>query len=148
MPLSPDATPGELPVFRQNALAFLTTHGYGSPALSDTGHIIFLADGLTFCLLLDEDDPEYVRICLPNFYQCDAHQDASLAASVASKCQPRFKLGEYVLAESWVSAQVPLLMDTPDFLTQDRMFRLTQLLRTMAQDFVETLRAAQAVART
>ncbi|OZI37992.1 hypothetical protein CAL29_06440 [Bordetella genomosp. 10] len=132
-----------LAAFRQELLAFLVAHGYGSPSCSG-GLVQFKADGLTFCVLLDDGDPEYVRISLPNFHYCDTMIQTRLAELVAADCQRRYKLGEYTVVGQWVSAQVPLLIDTPGFLTQERLFRLTQSLRTMAQDFVERMKAPAA----
>lgn len=135
--------PQALSAFRQETLAFLRDNGYGSPtAASD--HLLFQADGLTFCVLLDEQDPEYVRISLPNFHRCESTIERQAAELVAAECQRRYKLGEYTIVDHWVSAQVPLLVDTSEFLTRDRLFRLTQSLRSMAQDFVEALRATLA----
>jgi len=135
--------PTSLAGFRHELLAFLRTHGYGSPSSSEE-RVQFKADGLIFCVLLDDGDPEYVRISLPNFHHCHTMTETRLAEFVAADCQRRYKLGEYTVAQQWVSAQVPLLIDTPEFLTTDRLFRLTQSLRTMAQDFVERMKASEA----
>lgn len=133
--------------FRESTMEFLRAHGYGSPRVNTAGQILFESNELTFCVFFDPDDVEYVRLCLPNFYHCNHAALVPLAVAVGTDCQQRYKLGQYTVTEEWVSAQVPLLMDTPEFWTQDRLFRLTQSLRTMAQHFVETMRGAVAAAR-
>ena len=131
---------------RHAILAFLLAQGYGAPAFDPAGNLVFHAEGLTFCMLFDDLDTEYVQISLPNFYLIDSEEEAGYASKTARICQRAFKLGVYQVSAtpgSWVSATVPLLMHDASFFTTDRLYRLTHLLRTMAEDFVRALQTRQ-----
>lgn len=131
--------------FRSTALAILREQGYGSPAIDEDGDIRFRVDGLGFYLLLDDEDPEYVRISLPNFYPIDTADELARADVVAMQCQQHLKFGGYVVPPApgrSVSASVPLLVPDAAFITSERMFRLTHLLRKMAEEFVEGMNRA------
>lgn len=70
---------------------YLREEGY-VPKIDDDGDVIFKKEGLTFILFGAEDDPEFFRIALPNFWEIESEEERQRVMTAAAVVNANVKV--------------------------------------------------------
>ena len=89
---------------------YLAEEGYSPKADSD-GDITFKYEGLTFCLFAAENDKEFFRLALPNFWSIDNEEERRKVLAAANTATASIKVGKVFMVNNNVWASVELLID-------------------------------------
>lgn len=93
---------------------FLECEGY-RPTLDDAGDVMFRCQGRCYFLMVDDDDPAYFRLLLPNFWSIDDDLEHRRALLAAADVTAEIKVAKiYVLGEDTQAAAEMFLADIHD----------------------------------
>lgn len=110
-------------------MSYLREEGY-VPKLDDDGDIVFKAEGLTLIVFAAEDDQEYFRIVVPNFWSIDNEEERARATHAANRVTAQMKVGKIQLVNDNVWSSVELLIDPIE--NFDRVFKRSLRILTAA----------------
>lgn len=96
-------------------LEYLTDEGY-RPQRDADGDVVFKAEGLTYYLIVDEQDAQYFRLLHPNFWSIDSPEELLQAFEAASFASRQTKVAKVYLRDDAknTSASVEMFLDPPD----------------------------------
>jgi len=63
---------------------FLAAEGY-RPYIDEDGDVVFKSEGLTFVIITEEGDEEFVSLVLPNFWSIDSKEELARALMAANE---------------------------------------------------------------
>jgi len=89
---------------------YLAEEGY-VPKVDSDGDIIFKHEGLTYCIFASENDKEFFRIALPNFWSIDSEEERRKVLVAANTATGGVKVGKVFTVENNVWATVEMLID-------------------------------------
>ncbi len=116
---------------------YLKTEGY-SPTADSDGDVVFKHEGLTYIIFAAEDDKEYFRIALPNFWRIENEQERQKVIAAAVDATAGVKVGKVYPVGNNVWASVELLIDPIEGFS--KVFRRSLLiLRASVQRFREKM---------
>jgi hypothetical protein len=93
---------------RISALAeYLKSEGY-VPKIDEDGDLSFKYEGSTYWILLDESDPEFFRIALPNFWDIENDEERRKIVNAAVRASSDVKVGKVYPVEddTWASVEI------------------------------------------
>lgn len=89
---------------------YLRQEGY-VPKLDGDGDVQFKYEGMTCCLFSDEDDREYFRVVLPNFWPIESQDERVQAIAAAGVVTAGIKVGKVIIVKDNVWSSVEMLID-------------------------------------
>lgn len=84
------------------------------PEVDPDGDISFKHEGLTFVVLLTEDDPEYYQVLLPNFWPLESEAERQVALHACDEINRAVKLVKLYTVEGNLFAGVESAYDTSE----------------------------------
>jgi hypothetical protein len=79
---------------RERARAYvdiLAAEGY-RPQMDEDGDVIFKSEGLTFVIITEEEDEEYVSLVLPNFWSIESEEELARVLKAANEVNRSIKV--------------------------------------------------------
>jgi len=92
---------------------FLQAEGY-VPHYDPDGDIVFKSEGMTFLLFASEDDEEYFRMSLPNFWPIESSEERQRVLAAACRVNAELKVVKVYPVDDNVWASVELLFGSPE----------------------------------
>jgi hypothetical protein len=92
-------------------MLYLSTQGY-KPETDADGDIKFKKEGKTFFILIDEDDPKYFRVALPNFWDIKEENRPAILVS-CNAASYRCKSVKVVAMDKTVWAFAEMFLSEP-----------------------------------
>jgi hypothetical protein len=86
---------------------FLTQEGY-RPSIDEDGDILFKSEGKTLCLSFDEQDEQFVRLYMPNFWGIDDEEERRLVEQACLETTKSMKVAKVFPIEDSVWTAVEL----------------------------------------
>ncbi len=99
-------------VLRTRYAGYLAAAGYGS-TVDDAGDLSFEVDGHTFYLIIDDDDPCYFRLLLPNFCGLADAPTCDRASAAAAEVCAEIKVAKVYVHAGEVSAAAEMFLADP-----------------------------------
>jgi hypothetical protein len=115
-------------------LRHLKSEGY-SPDVDDDGDLHLKFEGLNYYVFLDQQDPEFYRICLLNFWSIDDEIERNQVINAAQKATSKTKVAKVFTVRDDTWASIELFLDGPEQMTE--VFRRSM---TALQSAVRTFR--------
>ena len=86
---------------------FLQEEGY-RPTVDDDGDLLFKAEGKTFIIFVNEEDPTFFRLVFPNFWPIEDEDEYAKVLDAANLATARTKVTKiYSVNDNvWASAEV------------------------------------------
>ena len=124
---------------RERLLEALTNRGC-DPKTDEDGDIVFLQNRLTFLIVLEEEDPQFVRLLLPAIWRIGDPDEIDGARLAAMEVSKRVKLARVFMLyddESvWIGADGYVFCDTSLGELLDRLIACSLRARDV---FIETM---------
>jgi hypothetical protein len=116
-------------------LNFLREEGY-TPNIDEDGDVRFRYEGGTYYIIIMEDDPEYLRILYPNFWEIESDAELSRAYRAASTVNRTTKIAKIYINrnEGNISMVAESLMAKQDDY-RSWFQRLLNIIGTARRDF-------------
>ncbi|MGI6632707.1 MAG: hypothetical protein ACOX5M_06605 [Bacillota bacterium] len=89
---------------------YLREEGY-APKLDGDGDVQFKFEGLTYCIFAEEDDREYFRISLPNFWPIESEEERRQVVVACNEATAGVKVGKVYPVGDNVWASLEMLID-------------------------------------
>lgn len=118
---------------------FLTRQGYQVDTQS--GSLVFSSEGLTYAVLPDDQDPQFVQILFPKFWVCRSSEEQSFAYRAAVTASADTKAEKIILLDANVSAVAEMFSSSAEN-TQAIFFRVLSTLRSAAGRFQDEMNRA------
>ncbi len=112
---------------------YLREEGY-VPKLDSDGDVSFKYEGMTCCALAQEQDREYFRVVIPNFWPIESEDERIRAIAAAGKVTAGLKVGKVLIVGDNVWASVEMLID-PIELFRNVFARVMRILMACIQQF-------------
>lgn len=125
---------------RQLYLDFLTEEGY-RPTTDDDGDIVFKREGKTYVLFVDDDDPTFFRLVLPNFWPIESEEERTLAYQAATVATGQTKVAKVYGVQDNLWASVELFLERPEQFTA-HFTRSLNAIAVAVDGFVSIMRAS------
>jgi hypothetical protein len=94
---------------------FLAAEGY-RPQMDEDGDVIFKSEGLTFVIITEEEDEEYVSLVLPNFWSIESEEELARALKAANEVNRSIKAAKIFVRKdgknTW--AAVEMFVKSPE----------------------------------
>lgn len=119
---------------------YLQAEGY-VPRIDEDGDVVFKAEGVTYILFGAEDDPDYFRLAVPNFWRIgdDDERLRVLVAAAAITAQMKVAKVQVLRDSVWVSVEM-FVSPIENF---TRVFpRSLRMLQATMREFREAMEAA------
>lgn len=130
---------------QQQYLEFLRTEGY-RPELDAVGDIRLKIEGRVYFVVLEEEDPGYVRLLFPNFWSIETPEERRVALEACERATARTKVAKVFLSRDDTSAAFEMLCAGPESFTA--VFpRALRILRTAVDHYVKHMREARTAPR-
>lgn len=81
--------------------------------MDEDGDVQFKSEGLSFFMAIDEGDPEYMRIVLPNIWSLDSNQERGRALMAADGTNRTVKVMKVFTARNNVWASIESFVASP-----------------------------------
>lgn len=94
---------------------YLTEEGY-KPSIDEDGDVVFKREGRSYFISVSEQDPEYFRVVLPNFWSIENEEERAKVLAAASWSNYRSKVSKVytVKDNTWASVEL-FVKDPKDF---------------------------------
>ena len=119
-------------------LNYLKEEGY-APKLTERNDVVFKAEGKTFIVSTDDNDEQFLRLLLPNFYEIESDTEMNKAFRVANKINRSVKVGKVMIMDDnhvWAFAE-QFIDSSPDL--DDFFNRTIKVVRKAADDFASEM---------
>lgn len=109
--------------------ALLRADGY-SPEIDEDGDVRFKYEGSNIIILLDDEDPSFVRVCLPNFLKIASDEHRSRVLAAVNEANRQVKVGKAFITKEHCWAAVEAFIPDAAYLGSflKRYLRILQLL--------------------
>ncbi|WP_250631038.1 hypothetical protein [Rhodoflexus caldus] len=117
---------------------YLRSEGY-VPRLDEEGDVVFKFEGKFFVVTTDDNDPQFLRVVMPNFWEIESEQEKRLALEVANQVNERIKVSKVVVKRNnhvWAMAE-QFIDSSPDL--EDFFKRTIRVLKAAADDFAQRM---------
>ena len=86
---------------------YLTQEGY-RPEIDNDGDVVFKKEGKNYFISVDENDPEFFRIVLPNFWSIENTEERSRVLAAADESNRKSKVSKVftVRDDTWASIEI------------------------------------------
>jgi len=121
-------------------VAFLRTEGY-VPTTDEDGDIRFKCEGWLYLVVFDEDDPQYFRLILPNFYSAEDDTSRREAIEAANKATAATKVAKLFLLDDGSASATVELFATPLEAVLPVFVRSLGAIKAAVRSFIETIEA-------
>lgn len=120
---------------------YLRDEGY-QPKIDGDGDVVFKAQSLTYILFADEDDREYYRLTIPNFWPIESEKERAQAYAAAGKATAQMKVAKVSVVKDNLWASVEMLIDPIENFT--KVFeRSLRILQASVEVFRDEMNAAR-----
>lgn len=92
----------EITPMAQAYFEFLAAEGY-RPKYDSDGDVVFKAEGILFCVLIDENDPEYLYLVVPNVKEIEDEKEQKDVLECLIDMQISYKGFKFILSSAHVS---------------------------------------------
>ncbi len=117
---------------------YMDAEGYRS-RIDQDGDLEFKLDGFTYFIIVQEDDPEYFRIALPNIWPIESEQERLEVFAAANKATADTKVCKVFAMEDNVWISVELFV--PDQDAAKAVFRRSlSTIKTAMDEFVSLMK--------
>ncbi len=117
---------------------FLKEEGY-VPRYDADGDIVFKVEGMSYVLFPSEDDDEYFRLSLPNFWKIESDEERQRALVAACRVNAEIKVVKVYPVADNVWASVEMLFDPPDAF-KPVFSRALRVIRAGVEHFASIMR--------
>jgi hypothetical protein len=143
LPLSAQVTK---PYLQDMYMGYLKEQGY-TPSIDEDGDVRFKYEGGTYYIIVDENDPTFLHILYPNFWEIESPIELAQAKNAVSYVNRTAKIAKIYL----VRDDVDLSISAESLLNQPEDFkicfaRMLRCIRTARDEFREEMRAANGAA--
>lgn len=117
---------------------YLRNEGY-VPRIDEDGDVVFKYEGKFFVVTTDNNDPQFLRVVMPNFWVVESEQEKRLAMEVANQVNERIKVSKVVVKRNnhvWAMAE-QFIDSTPDL--EDFFNRTIRVLKGAADEFAQRM---------
>ncbi len=94
-------------------LEYLQSEGF-RPEIDKDGDVRFGYEGKVFFIIIDESDPQFFRIVMPNFWKIDNDDECGRALSAISHSNGLSKVAKCFLVRGNVWASIELFFGEPE----------------------------------
>lgn len=116
---------------------YLQKEGY-TPQLDDDGDIVFKCEGGTYCVILEDRDDDFYRICYPSFWSIDSEAERAAVTRAADAASAKTKVAKVFTVRDNTWASIELFLDSPSTFTS--VFkRSLSALQTSVRNFREAI---------
>ena len=131
----------------QKYLELLSTEGYRPDLEGDEGspRIVFKAEGASFRMILDEEDPEFFGLTL-GYGVPEGHEFGRLTG-LANELNDRWKVVKATIHPDGDAVRFAFEIFTGDAVSPGLLERAIRALRLVAEEFFEELRKAEPEAK-
>jgi len=120
---------------KETIVELLIQEGF-RPQMEEEEYICFKYESCSMYISLDEKDPMYLRIVLPNFFEVNK-RDKIASLNIINQQNIRYKLGYLVMEENEVSALLDILVNKESIETG--LIRGINICREIARSFCEEM---------
>jgi len=94
---------------------FLAEEGY-RPYMDEDGDVVFKSEGLTYVIITEEEDEEFVSLVLPNFWSIDSEKELARALKAANEVNRSIKAVKVYVRKDGKNtiAAVEMFVKTPE----------------------------------
>ncbi len=125
---------------------FLREEGF-LPRTDEDGDVIFKFEGRTLFISVQESDPQYLRVVLPNFWEIDDEDELIQALKAGNEINRKIKVATIVIqSEKHVSTNAEMFIEREPDLEQ-YFLRTVKVLVQAANDFAELMRTGNSLTR-
>jgi hypothetical protein len=117
---------------------YLKDEGF-AVTIDGDGDLIFKQEGRTYVLIIDEKDPDFLRLAFPNFWSIESEEERKRATSSAMTATAKTKVAKVYLAGDNTWAAIETFAKPEGF--APFIARGLMALRAAANNFAETMRA-------
>jgi len=117
----------------------LREEGY-IPSIDEDGDIRFKMQGLTLYVMTDKDDPMFLRIILPKFWEIESDEEFAKVHFVANKMNTEYKVGKVFIANNNTTAACELFISENDPEFKTIFLRILNLLTHLRVSFVSAMK--------
>lgn len=117
---------------------YLREEGY-LPKLDADGDVVFKYEGKLFVVTTDDNDPQFLRVVMPNFWEIESERERQLALEAANRVNERIKVSKVVVRSNnhvWAMAE-QFIDSTPDL--EDFFKRTLRVLKIAAEEFAQRM---------
>ena len=123
---------------QQMYLDFLSEEGY-RPHVGDNGLVDFKSEGMNYFVLFDEDDEQFFRVVVPNFWSIDNEEVRSKARIAADDSTASTKAAKVFTVADNVWAAYEAFYSSPEHF-RAIFSRALSVLKTSVQNFAGQMR--------
>lgn len=116
---------------------YLKAEGF-TVTIDDDGDLIFKQEGRTYVLIIDEKDPDFLRLAFPNFWTIESEDERKRATHAAMLATAKTKVAKVYLAGDNTWAAIETFAKPEGF--AGFIARGLLALRAAANNFAETMR--------
>jgi hypothetical protein len=125
---------------------FLREEGF-LPRTDEDGDVVFKFEGRTLFISVQDSDPQYLRLVLPNFWEIDDETELIQALRAANEINRKIKVATVVIqSEKHVSANAEMFIEREPDLEQF-FLRTVKVLVQSASDFADLMRTGNSLTR-
>jgi hypothetical protein len=121
---------------------YLRNEGY-VPQLDEAGNVLFKFEGKLFIVTTDDNDLQFLRVVMPNFWEIESEQEKRLAMEVTNQVNERIKVSKVVVNRNnhvWAMAE-QFIDSTPNL--EDFFKRTIRVLKAAADEFAQRMMQLQ-----
>ena len=112
------------------------------PEVDGFGNVVFKFEGMTIFITVDETDPGYFRLVLPNFWQIENPDDHAIELEAINQVNMTMKAAKAVMVRfpdgsENISAAVETFLDNPDTFVKGSLARCAGILMGLRKEFWE-----------
>ncbi|MCU7805451.1 MAG: hypothetical protein KZQ96_19845 [Candidatus Thiodiazotropha sp. (ex Lucinoma borealis)] len=123
---------------QQMFVEFLSEEGY-RPQIGDSGLISFNSDGMNYFVLIDENDDQFFRLVVPNFWSIDNEDVRRMVQAAGDDSSASTKVAKIFTVDDNVWAAYESFFSTPEHF-KGIFPRALSVLNTSVQNFAARMR--------
>lgn len=119
-------------------MEYLRKEGY-LPKLDQDGDVVFKCEGRIYIVTADQNDPQFLRVVMPNFWEIESENERRLALEIANQVNERIKVVKVVVRRNnYVWAMTEQFIDSTPNLA-DFFSRTIRVLKAGADEFAQCM---------
>jgi hypothetical protein len=91
---------------------YLSDQGY-KPEVDGDGDVVFRAEGISYCISVDEKDIQYFRVVCPNYWKIESDDERAEALEALSHSNARCKVAKSYILRGQVWSSVEIFVERP-----------------------------------
>lgn len=119
----------------------LKNEGY-APLKDDEGDIYVKVQGVTFFVIIPDDDTSFVRVWLPKFYRLQNEQESARAYRIINQLNKEYRTGKiFIDEENELHCSAEFFIDPNDVQLKDILIRMFNILLAMRMELLMGMRS-------